>query len=167
MANRRKRTPRCGHNGTPRLVTLTSDGSLGHGQKPSPADVLSALICLIKTAAHVERDENYADHIARECLSLGHRLDLLRAVLVLVFKNASADTIWETVEYILVPLLTGLCEGQREMGDNIGTGMSGSDCRDHLGDLARDEGEPLSRIINAIARHCPQTLYGLPESSDD
>jgi hypothetical protein len=115
----------------------------------------------------MERDENYADHIARECLSLGHRLDLLRAVFVLVFKNASADLVWDATEYILVPLLIGLCEGQHETGNVIGTGMCGSDGRDWLCELHRDEGEPLQRIIDAIARNCPQDLYGHPESDND
>lgn len=148
-------------------VTLTSGVPLKRGQKPSPAEIRSALSCLYKTAAHMERDASYADHIAKECLSLGHRLDLLRAVLVLICKNASADTIWQIVEYILGPLIRGLCEGQHETGNIIGTGMAGSDGREHLRELARDEGEPLRRIIDAIARNCPQDLYGHPESDND
>ena len=167
MANHRKSAPHYGRNGTPRRVTLTSGVSLTRGQKPSPADVRSALSCLYKTAAHMERDENYADHITRECLSHGYRLDLLRAVVVLICKNASADTIWEIVEYFLSPAFRGLCEGQHETDNVIGTGLAGSDGRDHLCDLERDEGEPLCRIIDAIARHCPQILYGHPESSND
>tara|TARA_R100000789_G_scaffold8576_1_gene12685 strand:+ start:6069 stop:6416 length:348 start_codon:yes stop_codon:yes gene_type:complete len=115
----------------------------------------------------MERNENYAACITKECLSKGHRSDLLRAASVLIFNEASADTVWDTAEFILVPLLIGLCQGQYQTGNVMGTGMCGSDGRDYLRELHRDEGEPLSRIIDAMARYCPHILYGTPESSND
>ncbi len=148
-------------------VTLTSGASWSRGQKPSPSDIRKALNCLYKTAAHMERDESYAGLIARECPSFARRSDFLRAALVLIFKNASEVTVWDAVEYLLVPLIRGLCEGLRETGNILGTGMTGADGREHLLELTRDEGDPLQRIIDAIARHCPQDLYGHPESSNE
>lgn len=167
MVTHRKSARRYGRNGTPRHAALTSDRLILRGSAPSPAEIRSALDCLNRCAAHMERSEHYAQSIAIDCLSHGHRLDLLRAAVVLAFKSASPDTVWDAAEHILVPLVIGLCQGQHETGNIMGTGMSGSDGRDHLRDLDRDEGEPLSRIIDAIARYCPQELFGLPESSND
>lgn len=167
MSNYRKSTPRGGPKDNPRRGTLTSGVSLSRRQRPSPAAVRSALNCLYKAAEHMEQNTSYADQISIECLDLSYRLDLLRTASVLVFKNATAETVWDATEHFLVPLITGLCEGQYETGNIIGTGMIGSDGCDHLRELARDEGEPLSRIIDAIARFCPQKLYGLRESSND
>jgi hypothetical protein len=152
-----------------RRVTLTSPKPLlrpGPGA-PITANLKSAIDALYRAAAASEISDEYADCLAKEGLNYSYRINLLRAALVLVFKNASADTVWFSVEYILVPLIIGLCDGQHETGNTIGTGMCGSDGRDYLRDLERDEGEPLQRIIEAIVRNCPQELYGHPESHDD
>ncbi len=169
MAKPKNVTPRQRFLNGERRAMLTSPEPL---LRPGPGAPLgprlgSAIATVYRAAAAAEISDDYADRIAKDCLSHGHRLDLLRAALALVFKNASADTVWEAVEYILVPLLIGLCHGQHEPGNTMGTGMAGSDGRDHLRKLAQDEGEPLNRIIAAIARHCPQILYGHPESDND
>jgi hypothetical protein len=167
MVNSTNRTPRQRHVNNKRRVTLTSSKRLLHGGAPSTQQLLNAANTLHRAAAAAEIDDKYADRLAKEGLNHPYRLDLLRAVSVLVFKNASADTVWFSVEYILVPLIIGLCDGQHETGNAIGTGMCGSDGRDHLRDLERDEGEPLQRIFEAITRNCPQDLYGHPESDND
>lgn len=140
-------------------AALTPDPSLSSGPAPNAADVLSALDTIVKAAAHLERSERHADDVESDCISEADRLDLLRATLVLLFDNASSSLVWDAVEYILVPSLIGLCEGKRQTNNIIGTGMGGSDGREHLHDLTENEGEPLSRIIDAIARHCSQTLF--------
>lgn len=169
MAKSKNVTPCQRYMNGERRVTLTSPEPLlraGPGA-PSGGHLSSAIATVYRAAAAAEISDEYADRIAKDCLSHGRRLDLLRAAVVLVFKNASADTVWDAVEYILVPLIRGLCEGQHETGNILGTGMAGADGREHLLELTRDEGEPLQRIIDAIARHCPQILYGHPESDND
>ncbi|AGI68233.1 hypothetical protein OAN307_c26440 [Octadecabacter antarcticus 307] len=169
MVNSTNGTPRQRYMNSKQRATLTSPEPLlrpGPGA-PSAANLKGTIATLYRAAAATEMSDEYADRLAKGCLGHGQRLDLLRATLVLVFKNADADTVWDAGEYILVPLLIGLCEGQHETGNVIGTGMGGSDGREHLLELTRDEGEPLQRIIEAIARHCPQILYGHPESSNE
>jgi hypothetical protein len=167
MVNSTNGTPRQRNMNSARRVTLTSSKRLLHGGAPSAQQLLNAANTLHRGAAAAEIDDKYADRLAKVGLNHPYRLDLLRAALVLVFRNASADTVWFSVEYILVPLIIGLCDGQHETGNTIGTGMCGSDGRDYLRDLERDEGEPLQRIIEAIVRNCPQDLYGHPESHND
>jgi hypothetical protein len=169
MVNSTNGTPRQRNMNSARHVTLTSPKPLlrpGPGA-PLTANLKGAIGALYRAAAASEISDEYADCLAKEGLNHSYRLDLLRAALVLVFRNASADTVWVSVEYILAPLIIGLCDGQHETRSAIGTGMCGSDGRDHLRDLKRDEGDPLQRIIDAIARHCPQGLYGHPESNND
>lgn len=169
MVNSTNGTPRQRNMNSARHVTLTSPKPLLHPGPgaPLPANLKSAIDALYRAAAASEISDEYADCLAKEGLNYPYRIDLLRAALVLVFKNASADTVWFSVEYILVPLIIGLCDGQHETGNIIGTGMCGSDGRDYLRDLEREEGEPLQRIIEAIVRNCPQDLYGHPESHND
>jgi hypothetical protein len=155
------------HMNSKRYATLTSSKRLLRGGAPSIQELLNALNTIHRGAAAAEIDDKYADRVAKELMRHENCLDLLRSSLVLVFKNTNADTILDAVENILAPALHGLCKGQHKTGNFIGTGMCGSDGREHLSDLERDEGEPLQRIIDAIARNCPQDLYGHPESDND
>lgn len=167
MAKSKNVTPRQRYKINAKQVSLISEEELLGGRAPRMAEIERAIALLLRGAAFTEQSEDYADCITKVCLTNGLRLGLLRAASVLVFKNARADTVWDAAEYILVPLLTGLCEGKRETGNFMGTGMGGSDGREFLHELDRDEGEPLSRIIKAIARHCPQVLHGNPECDND
>lgn len=166
----RTTTPPTGPNGNnARARTLTSPEALSRPGKsaPSVANLQSAINALYSAAAEAETSAEYTSSIMRDCMSHGQRLDLLRATLALVLKNAGADTVWEAVEHIFVPLLIGLSEGQQEIGNIVGTGMVGSDGRDHLRELTKKEGDPLKRGIDAMARHCPEVLYGHSESDND
>lgn len=167
MAARRRhprhgRRPQMSKNGT-----LTPVACVLRNNAPSPSEVLDAMDCLATLAAYMEHCPAYLTENLKGSLSYAGRLDLVRDVLVIATKNASADLVWDIVEDMLLPAIVGLCQGRREVGNIIGTGMIGSDGRDHLRDLDRDEGEPLSRIVAAIARHFPQALYGHPESKND
>lgn len=149
-------------------AALTPDPLLSSGPAPNAADVLSALDTIVKAAAHLERSERHADDAESDWISESDRMGLLRATLVLLFYDASSSLVWDALEYILVPSLIGLSEGKRQTNNIIGTGMVGSDGREHLHDLTENEGEPLSRIIDAIAHHCPQILFfNQPDSFDD
>lgn len=150
-----------------RQTTLTSVGPLLSAGAPKPHEVRSALDVINRAAYASEIGEKYAAILAKECMSPAWRLDLLRAAIVLVFKNAGANTVWDAAEYTLVPVLIGLCEGRRKTGNAFGTGMICSDGRDWLRELDQEEGDPLKRIIESIIQHCPQVLLDHPESHDD
>ncbi len=150
-----------------RQTTLTSVTPLLRAGAPKPHEVRSTLDVLNRAAHASEISETYAESTAKDCLCTARRLDLLRAMIVLVFKNASAETVWEATEQILLPAIAGLCDGQRKTGNTIGTGIIGSDGRDWLRELDQEDGDPLTRIIEAIIQHCPQVLFGHPESHDD
>lgn len=145
-----------------RRVTLTSPNSLLCPDlgAPTSAHLNDDIGALYRAAAAIEISNKYADRIANDCLSHGVRLDFLRAVLVLGFKNASAHTAYDAVEEILGAALSALCEGRHASGGIIGNGMAGSDGRDHLRELDRDEGEPLTRIANAVERCRPIEVGG-------
>lgn len=150
-----------------RQTTLTSASPLLRAGAPKPHEVWSALDVINRAAYALEISEKYAANISKASLYPSRRLDLLRAAIVLVFKNAGANTVWDVAEYTLVPVLIGLCEGRRKTGNAFGTGMICSDGRDWLQELDEAEGDPLKRIIEATIQHCPQVLFGHPESHDD
>lgn len=155
MAKPKNVLPRQRHMSSERRATLTSPEPLLHLGAPKSVGLNGHIAAIYRAAAATEISDAYAKRIATGSLSRDRRLALLRAALVLAFNNASVRTVWEAVEEILAPALAGLCEGRYENGGVRGTGMCGSDGRDHLRDLERDEGEPLTRIAEAVERYRP------------